>query len=135
MKPHVADLITRLRPWANQLAARFGHPVFLVGSALEEEDPRDVDVVCILPSLEFWGRYGGSLSHEAPSAQWKPGSLRWGRDMAKLGAYASQHLGVNVDLKVQADYLADHRFPDRPRERIDNLDLEDHGEGDGVLEP
>lgn len=121
--PHVAELVRRLNPWANQIAARFGHPVYLVGSALEHEDPRDVDVVCLLPDAEFWGRYGRYQEHARIDVPWGPEAKRWGEDMAKLSAYAAKHLALNVDLKVQAHYLAQHWYGDAPRVRLDDLDL------------
>jgi hypothetical protein len=40
------------------LALRFGAPVYLVGSALELVDPRDVDVRVLVREEDFKARYG-----------------------------------------------------------------------------
>jgi hypothetical protein len=47
-----------MEQWANQIAARFNAPVYLVGSSLHEPKPRDTDVVVILPDKIFYTRYG-----------------------------------------------------------------------------
>lgn len=120
----VDDLCKRLEGWANQLAGRFGHPVYLVGSALEQgEEARDVDVVVILPKEEFWGRYGTGSGHESVDPDWSEGSLQWARDMGKLASYAARTLQLNIDLKAQPDILVTVRQHGRPRRRLDKTSL------------
>jgi len=48
------DLVIR---WANHMSGFFGHPVYLVGSQLYKTEPRDCDIVCIIPNDEFVLRY------------------------------------------------------------------------------
>ncbi|MDP4163369.1 MAG: hypothetical protein Q8898_09725 [Bacillota bacterium] len=47
-----------LRKWAEKLANETGFPVYLVGSVLEKETPRDFDVSVIMPFEEYERRYG-----------------------------------------------------------------------------
>jgi hypothetical protein len=35
--------------FANKMCGFYGHPVYLVGSQLTSETPRDVDLVCVIP--------------------------------------------------------------------------------------
>jgi hypothetical protein len=134
-----------LRGWANQMVARFGAPVWLVGSALTDPNARDIDVRIVLPDDEFAARYGDVIDwiNEGWSAEWGDGRKRWGVDMAKLardvvliGGRALHAIGrnplnkmhgFNVDLQVQPESLA-RTFADKPRERLDTLDL-DGGQG------
>jgi hypothetical protein len=91
-----------LQGWANQMAARFGAPVYLVGSSLTEVQPRDVDIVIILPLDDFVARYGNSPDWKWHTLEpgWDDGSLRWAADVAKLGAFCSRVHKLNVDLKI-----------------------------------
>ena len=110
-------LVSIMRSWANEIAQRYGHPVYLVGSALRGGfSARDVDVVCILPWSEYRGRF---LSMTG-------GYERLQAELGKLSAYAARHLGVNVDLKIQTDipsHMDEHAG--KPRRRIDTLPFED----------
>lgn len=126
--PWAGAFAERARPWANQMAARFGHPVYLVGSAIDaEERPRDVDVVVILPNEEFEARYGHT-PYDFIRAAIEPGleeyRALWNRDMAKLSSNASRELDCNIDLKVQSETEASaHRFRSH-RVRLDTVDAE-----------
>jgi hypothetical protein len=118
------DLAKRLEGWANQLVGRFGHPVYLVGSALEKgEEARDVDVAVILPADEFWGRYGRSFGHDTLNPDWDEGSLQYAADMAKLAGYAAAKCQVNIDLKVEPEFLVTIRHHGKPRLRLDKVDV------------
>lgn len=112
-----------LRGWANQIAARFGHPIYLVGSALTEDRPRDVDIVCVLPDDEFRNRYGGDyveVTRLGPVPDGSP-QHRWCADVGKLSRQACRyHPTANVDFKVQDESGA----PKAERLRIDTVDLE-----------
>lgn len=114
----------RFRAWANSVAARYGHPVYLVGSALNAmtlEDVyklRDVDIVCILPDTEFTNRF----------AHWtwccngddEPGSNRWTAEVGKLSRRASKDMrNVNIDFKVQSEEWAETAHKAQPRLRLD----------------
>lgn len=119
------EVVEKLRPWANMIAARFGAPVYLVGSALDQgSDARDVDVVVVLPSDEFYARYPGAANYQSTGHAWRPGDIRWGNDCAKLGAYAGRATGFNVDFKVQASWEEDHeRIRGKQKRRLDQLEV------------
>lgn len=111
----------RLLNRARWLSARyFGGAVYLVGSAVTSDDPRDIDIVVVIPTdlfLASYGeegdtfdtfRYGGD--RPTPPKIWQ----RWARDCAKQGAAITRELGRAVDFKVQHD--RDLRtVEDRPR--------------------
>lgn len=105
----VSILRQRFRAWANSIAARYGHPVYLVGSALRAvtlDDVyklRDVDIVCILPDDEFRNRFGCHWTW-ACNGDDEPGANRWTAEVGKLSRRAAQCMrNVNVDFKVQSE--------------------------------
>lgn len=48
----------KLREWAKQAAIEIGYPIYLVGSTLQKEIPRDFDVVITIPAKEFEQMFG-----------------------------------------------------------------------------
>lgn len=52
------DKFIELREWAKNLANETGFPVYLVGSVLTKDTPRDFDVSVIMPHEEYERRYG-----------------------------------------------------------------------------
>ena len=126
------DAVSLLSGWANQIAARYGAPVYLVGSSLAVEDlrdARDFDIRIVLPDAEFETRFGVEATTWAREqwSTWSDGSRRWGAEMAKLGrafttTWAS--LGLNVDIQVHPAVMG-RAFHGKPRVRLDTLDLED----------
>lgn len=125
----VSILRQRFRAWANSVAARYGHPVYLVGSALRAvtlEDVyklRDVDIVCILPDDEFAARFCHWTW--ACNGDDKLGANRWAAEVGKLSRRASMDMrNVNVDFKVQSQEWAEHQHAGQPRVRIDTAAFE-----------
>ena len=106
-----------LRVWAQAsgLSARyFGCPVYLVGGALRDDDPRDVDIVVAMPDDLFVHSYGDhpwrvgavhdgldawecSKNNAAPAPIWR----RWARDRAKQSRLLTLSCARAVDFKVQ----------------------------------
>lgn len=43
----------KLREWAKKTAQEIGYPIYLVGSTLYKEIPRDFDIVIVIPEKEF----------------------------------------------------------------------------------
>lgn len=111
-----------LRGWANQMAARYGHPVYLVGSALVEDNPRDVDLAVVLPDEEFKNRFGGTYNEAMRLGPTPEGPQpRWCAEVAKLSRQACRyHPGANIDFKVQDETGA----PKADRLRLDTVDLD-----------
>ncbi len=119
-----------LECWANQVAARYGFPVYIVGSALTDADPRDVDIVCILPDEHFANRFGPADPDGWVTEYMKVGDTqrRWAREVAKFSRECTIiHRAINVDFKVQPQMVADGF--DGQRVRIDTVSLEDDAEG------
>ncbi len=122
-------LAKRLGGWANQIAARYGFPVYLVGSALTETEPRDVDVRVVLSDDAFYARYGiGPMRAEGQAwigaDEQHEGTRRWHADMAKMARQAANVLHVNIDFQVQSESIVlVRRHHEKPRIRIDTLDL------------
>lgn len=120
----VPALALKLQGWANQMAGRFGHPVWLVGSALTKgREARDIDVRIVLPMTEYAARYGPTWSRNYYEPWTDEKHKRWGEDMAKLNRQACTVLQMNVDLQVQSDVEATCRHDGAPRVRLDTLDL------------
>lgn len=117
----------QLRHWANSVAARFAAHVYLVGSCLQKQKPRDVDIRVVLTHELYEARYGTRgwierhlLGSEEPS----DGYLRWLADCAKLGEWASRYHGLNIDFQVQHEDEVEHfSYGDKPRIQLDDLDL------------
>jgi hypothetical protein len=109
--------------WANQMAARFARPVYLVGSALTSAVPRDWDVRIVLSNAEFELRYGDSRQYEAGAWRPKrfPAMLGYYADMAKLTAQAVSAARVNVDFQVHPMRFA-YRFKGERRRRLDMVE-------------
>ena len=137
--PHVL----RLRREANQIAMLYGGcPVYLVGGALTDSNPRDLDVVVILPDELFVATYGDDEDSRVPPKMrreaWfrgrvcqfscdgfavEPGPLwrRWARDMAKWNARLTRSIHRRVDFKTQPATLAEIHHAGRPRARLDTM--------------
>lgn len=126
-------IVSVLGDFATSTAARYGHPVYLVGSAVDTVDLpyeqqcaavwalRDVDVVCILPDEEFANRFGGSW--EAAQSDLAPGR-RWAAEVGKISRSAARELSnLNLDFKVQSDGWTRARHQDKRRVRIDAVDF------------
>lgn len=114
-------------------AVYFGCPVYLVGGALRSNDPRDVDLVVVLPDDLFVACYadGGAHSPERTAKhieEWTdlhngfPRSVtrlweRWAVDCAKHNRALTLVAHRRVDLKTQpATYAA--TLGDSPRELL-----------------
>jgi hypothetical protein len=102
-EPAAELLVVQLQPWADQMATRFGRPVYLVGSSLRMADPRDVDVRVVVSDEEFRARYGDPVAWG--EALWWPnrndGSIRYCMDVGDLSREASIQLRLNIDFQVQ----------------------------------
>lgn len=48
----------RLREWAKSTSNRIGYPIYLVGSTLKKEIPRDFDIVIVIPHNVFIEKFG-----------------------------------------------------------------------------
>lgn len=111
-----------LQCMANGLSVRYyGCPVYLVGSALRIPNPRDLDVVVVLPDDLFvstYGDKGDNLSDYLmgcgvadPPGIWR----RWARDTAKHTREWTEMLHRSCDVKIQPQHMANNLKGDRLR--------------------
>lgn len=101
----------KLQQWALQVRARFGFPVYLVGSVLGgNEWPRDIDVRVVMPDDHFEARFGDQNTER--------GKWRWAQEMGKLNWWAAHYGHLPVDFQVMRKSEARH-YRNRPRKRLD----------------
>lgn len=122
----------RLERHANGLAGFFGHSVFLVGSQLTRDDPRDVDLVIIIPDSEFVLRYINQFevighTDQEKCEQWgyrylsglyNESNWVWARDMVHKNLKAMEVTSMLVDLKVLPESYHKRQYADKPKLKI-----------------
>ncbi|MBL8684436.1 MAG: hypothetical protein JNK05_35005 [Myxococcales bacterium] len=125
-----------LKPMVVHLSALyFGCPVYLVGGAMTQDDPRDIDLALVLPDDLFVACYSDrrdawdATKTAAAVDDWiavhmgvkcsEPPRLwyRWAVDCAKHSRQLTLALHRRVDFKVQPETLAKIKET-RPRELI-----------------
>lgn len=104
------DLYGRLLARARGLSPRYyGAPVYLIGSAVTSDDPRDIDVLVVLPGDLFVACYGDpgdtldTFRRSLGEMVVPPIYRRWARDCATQGARLTLDLKRAVDFKVTHD--------------------------------
>jgi len=113
-------------------SVRYRSPVFLVGSALKAENPRDWDVRVVMTHRTFYQifaaelniEWGSLLPEEAAAHQWmqegRTGEwtalrLRWGSECVKQGDSLCNYTGLNIDFQIQPSLENDFYYKDEPR--------------------
>ena len=120
-----------LMRWANGIRALFGVPVWLCGSALNDDNknPRDWDVRLILPDDVFALRYANSYRSDAVVQQWvKEGDtghftdLRWdwSDECVRYARHGARHTRLNIDFQVYPESYHQRFFADKPRVQLDS---------------
>lgn len=111
-----------LRGWANLIASRYGRPVYLVGGALEDAAPRDIDVRVALSTSDFEARFGDSKNwnYSVTNLDAMDEQRRWHLEIAKMNVQAAGHTHLPVDFQIQplreaAGYMSKRRV------RIDDV--------------
>jgi hypothetical protein len=119
----VRRLKLMLHGWACQIATRFGVPVYLVGSTLTEDNPRDTDISIVLPDEEFAARYGDvqAWDCEMYGTEWGDGRQRCAEDQVKLTRHLVTGYRLNVDLKIEPLFRAEAIYQGKPRVRLDTV--------------
>lgn len=118
-----------LRRFGNELRGHYGVPVYLVGSALEEDNfnPRDWDIRLCLPDEEFMRHYAPGY-HNAEKVVlefnaawgdlWTPTHWRWADDCIKQSRRGWKHTHLNIDFQTCTQYMwAQHE--NKPRLKLD----------------
>ncbi len=93
----------KIQGWADRMYARYGAPVWLVGSAITGAG-RDVDIRIVIPDPDFDARF--------------PDLSAWALEVGKQGRHAALFCRMNVDFQIQrASEVVE--FEDLPRVRLD----------------
>jgi tRNA nucleotidyltransferase/poly(A) polymerase len=104
------------------MASRYGRPVYLVGGALTDVVPRDIDVRVVLSASEFEARFGDwrDWNHKVATLECDEGQRRWHIEIAKMNKQGSAHTNLPVDFQVQALPEAMAYVKER-RQRLDDI--------------
>lgn len=97
-----------IEQFARQVAARYGSPVWLVGSYLRDPaTARDVDLRVVVPDKQFAARYGNLT-------QWKKGEMpqRLLDDVAHFSALGAERTGLNVDFQIWPRSQSEVTYPE-----------------------
>lgn len=81
-------MFIKLRKWAEQVANRTGYKVYLVGSTLEKEVPRDIDISVIMPFEEYERLY-----------------VKWPDEQIERNKYMYEVWKKNVQYYFEADEI------------------------------
>jgi hypothetical protein len=95
----------RLNHACSVVTEAFGNPPYLVGSALERHDWRDVDVRSILDDAEW-------------DALFADREFLWGLFCLGVSSYLSQMTGLPIDYQAQRMTEANERFGGRMRNAL-----------------
>lgn len=123
----------KLVRFANKMCGFYGHPVYLVGSQLTSETPKDVDVVCILPDEEFklrwfpdWFLGENSLQDEIDkfylgvhTGIHLPEHWNWYEEMVKKSLFGRKSCRLPIDFKTESKSYAETHFNDKEMLRLD----------------
>jgi len=112
-----------LERWANLIRGFYGHPVYLGGSQLVKDAPRDVDVFVIIPDDEFklryqcddikqWGlRYNNGL--------WDDSNWNWADDISHKSLQAMKFIRMQIDFKLYPQSYQDEFYKDKELLQLD----------------
>lgn len=101
----------RLEEFGSQVWNAFGHPPYLVGSALAGKKWRDVDVRLILPDDEYEALGLGKPNFPSWNAKWVSLVLAY-------SALAKDMTGLPVDFQIQQQSRANAQFAKQPRSAL-----------------
>jgi hypothetical protein len=85
-----------------------GFGCYLVGSALERPDWRDVDVRFIMTDEEFMAEFPGTFDPERKLANWEF-DAKWILITTGIAAYLSKATGLPIDFQFQPQTHANER--------------------------
>lgn len=108
-----APCVERAIHHAPSVSARYyAMPMYLVGSALTSADPRDIDLVVVIPDDLFQAMFEGGTESDF----WK----RWAGDCAKQSRELTMLCRRQVDFRTQPQKVFEG-FVDKPRVRVDGF--------------
>lgn len=106
--------------FAERMAEEYGAPVLLVGSALEKEAPRDIDLRIKLPDEAFHERYGSVpvWIAEGETGQWTGIREGWSNDCTFWTHQGWDETGLLIDFQVYPLSWAMQKYGDRPTRQL-----------------
>jgi hypothetical protein len=116
---------------ANNLVARYGCPLYLVGSALWLPDPGDIDIRCCVREADRERLFGRRTTEEPFDAWWThPQDYRQWREELKRSRRLSRYFRCLIDFQFQTpEQWA--RYDGYWRLRLDNWTDADLAAGEG----
>lgn len=105
-----------LEEFGSQVWAAFGEPPYLVGSALEDPRPRDIDVRVILEDAE-WERWG----FRPPAQSSYDG--KWVALCMAFSALGKQMTGLPIDFQIQQLTDANQTHTNKRRSALGRVPL------------
>jgi len=117
------DFVKMFRRNANGLAIRYGAPVWLVGGALKDPEPRDYDVRMMLPAEVLQFLYGRPLDGSRTRDElyeYSPWEFRRGYDNLKHSRIMSRRMQLNIDFQIQDEFEA-NPYKSQQRLRLDTI--------------
>lgn len=106
---------------ANTYAASYGGPLYLVGSALSEPYPFDLDLRLVVPASTITLIYGDDEREDGEP--WSRCRLHMAYDRLKQSRRLTRRyglLGIAIDFQVQSEDSAP-RYATKPRRRLDSI--------------
>jgi hypothetical protein len=94
-----------LREWAQEVADYEGYPVYLVGSVLMREYPRDLDIVMIMPLADFEKEFGSPPENEDNMVGYSAVATQQWHNKTGYWATIQQRVRwiTRIDVKVMPD--------------------------------
>lgn len=111
--------------WANLISGFYGKPVYLVGSSTVKGNPRDIDVVCVIPDEEFMLRYQvdsieqWGLRYRSGSFDLHESTWRWADDCCHKALQGMQFTHKYIDFKVYPESYDKSQFADKVKIKLD----------------
>jgi hypothetical protein len=111
-----------LRGWSNLMASRYGRPVYLVGGALQDASPRDIDVRLVLSATEYEARFGDwrKWTYSLTSLEKADEQRRWHVEIAKMNKQGAGQTHLPIDFQIQPLPEA-MKFVNEHRRRLDDV--------------
>jgi len=109
--------------WANFVAGYYGVPVYLVGSALRDDnpDPRDWDIRIRLGNEAFKLAFGDPHDYNArlDSGFWGKVNWHWSRECVKRADEGQRHTHLFIDFQIETA-KGWRKSAGKPRLRLDH---------------
>jgi len=102
-KPITWGAFLKLKEAAQKSANAFGYPVYLVGSALHKEVPRDIDISIILPLSEFEELFGNLPTEQKDYGWYLAHTIRKSCNQCNEIISLQFCIEYNLDIKVCPD--------------------------------